>query len=362
MRAGHAAAFICLAPDRGHGIARRMSDRLSEAGLARPLLISNWLLVVAAIVFVMVVVGGITRLTESGLSITEWQPVSGAVPPLSAESWAREFALYQRTVEYQTVNSAMTLAEFKVIYFWEYLHRLIGRIIGLAFALPLICFWVRRAIPAGYKPRLLALFALGGLQGAIGWWMVTSGLFSGTSVSHQRLAVHLVLAFIIFSGLIWTALDLRRGRSRMTGVAWFAVIMLFIQMMLGAFVAGLDAGYAFSSWPLMGDALYPAGATWISPGWRNFIDNPITVQFVHRWWAFAAAGALGLLAMRTARRGDRGWPRIMSGLLLVQILLGIATLLTGVSLHVAVTHQAVALLLLGSTIATAHVLGRSRAA
>lgn len=336
-----------------------MSAPVREAGAFRPLQLSNWLLFVAAIVFVMVVVGGITRLTESGLSITEWRPVSGAVPPLNEAAWTREFELYQRTVEYQTVNRSMTLADFKIIYFWEYLHRLIGRVIGLAFALPLLWFWIRGAIPTGYKPRLLALLALGGLQGTIGWWMVTSGLFSGTSVSHHRLAIHLVLAFIIFSGLVWTALDLRRGKSRLTSVAWVAILMLFVQMMLGAFVAGLDAGYAFSSWPLMGDALYPAGAAWLSPAWRNLVDNPVTVQFVHRWWAFAAAGALGWLAMTAARRGGRGWARIMSGLLLVQILLGIATLMTGVSLHVAVTHQAVALLLLGSTIATAHALGRN---
>lgn len=326
---------------------------------ARPRAIARWLLLVAGLVFAMVVIGGITRLTESGLSITRWDPLFGAVPPLTDASWAEKFAAYRRIPQGQ-LNATMTLAEFKGIFFWEYLHRLVGRLIGVAFALPLIWFWVRGAIPAGYKPRLVALLALGGLQGAVGWWMVASGLTLRTEVSHIRLAVHLLLALFIMGGLIWTALDLRRGgcaRPAPLGIA--ALAALALQVTLGAFTAGLRAGYAFDSWPLMGDRLFPEGG-WHS-GWsaiRNAIDNPIVVQFLHRWWAWVVVGLLVGLARAARRAGNRRASILVHSAFGTQILLGIATLMTGVNIIVAVAHQAVAALLVAATVGAVHAAGR----
>jgi cytochrome c oxidase assembly protein subunit 15 len=364
-----------LCADDGRGIGGGMSQAsplaagaaLLDAPTIRPRALANWLFAVAGLVLVMIIVGGITRLTESGLSITEWKPVAGAIPPLTEAEWMAEFALYQTTTEYQTVNHAMTLADFKTIYFWEYLHRLFGRVIGLAFAVPLIWFAVKRAIPAGYGWRLTALLALGGMQGAIGWWMVVSGLSGRTDVSHVRLAVHLLTALLIFGGLIWTALDLRalvRDRAarpaRLTPMAALVLLVLFVQLLLGALTAGLNAGFAFSSWPKMGDEWFPAATPMIEPAWRNLVDNPIVVQFAHRWFAFLAAAALGVLAMRAAKLGGRASGRAVAGLLLLQILLGIATLMSGVDLHIAVAHQAVGALLLGASVSAAHAVGRHR--
>jgi cytochrome c oxidase assembly protein subunit 15 len=326
---------------------------------ARPRAVAHWLLLVAGLIFLMVIVGGITRLTESGLSITEWRPVTGAIPPLTQAQWESAFALYQQTAEYQQVNRGMSLAEFKNIFFWEYLHRLLGRVIGLAFALPLLWFAVKRAIPAGYGPRLLLLLLLGGLQGAIGWWMVVSGLAQRTDVSHVRLAVHLLTALLIFGVIVWTALDLLSPgatRRRMPTLGIWTLSALGLQLMLGAFVAGLDAGYAFNSWPLMGDELYPAAAPWLEPALRNFVDNPITVQFVHRWWAFVVLAFVAVLARRVKAAGGRRESILIHSAVGAQILLGIWTLLSGVDITVAVAHQGMGVLLLATTLTAAHKL------
>lgn len=332
---------------------------------ARPATIARWLYMVAALIVAMVIVGGITRLTESGLSITQWKPISGIVPPLNDAQWQAEFANYQRIPEYQELNRGMTLAGFKAIFFWEYVHRLLGRVIGLAFALPLIWFAVRRRIPRGYGWRLTALLALGGLQGAIGWWMVASGLSVRTDVSHVRLAVHLGTALFILSGIVWTARDLRvlarnplARPARLRGVAVVALAALAVQIVFGAFTAGLDAGYAFASWPLMGNALFPANVPMLAPAWTNAVDNPVVVQFIHRWLAFAAAGALVWLAVRARRAGAPGVAAAVVALVAAQIVLGIATLLTGVQIVVAVAHQANAALLLIAAVSAAHVVGR----
>ncbi len=332
----------------------------------RPRAIALWLLVVAAMILAIVAVGGITRLTESGLSITQWKPISGIVPPLSEAEWQAEFANYKRIPEYTQINSGMTLAGFKAIFFWEYLHRVLARLIGMVFALPLLWFAVRRQIPKGYGRRLVAILALGALQGTIGWWMVKSGLSQRTDVSHIRLATHLVTALATLAGTVWTALDLRalhRDRfarpAPLRSVAIVALLVLFVQIILGAFTAGLDAGYAFSSWPLMGDAWFPAGG-WHA-GWsvtRNAIDNPIVVQFIHRWTAFAAAAALIWLALRSSRTGSKGPGHAIITLVVLQILLGIATLMTGVQIAVAVAHQVNAALLLIAVTVAAHQVGR----
>jgi cytochrome c oxidase assembly protein subunit 15 len=333
----------------------------------RPRAVARWLYAVAALIVAMVIVGGITRLTESGLSITQWKPISGIVPPLNDAQWQAEFANYRRIPEYTAFNQDMTLAGFKAIFFWEYLHRLLGRVIGMAFALPLIWFAVRRRIPAGYGWRLTALLALGGLQGAIGWWMVASGLSVRTDVSHIRLAVHLTTALVILAGIVWTALDLMAlhgnrmaAPARLAPVATLALAALFAQIVYGAFTAGLDAGYAFASWPLMGDSLFPAGVPMLSPGWSNAVDNPIVVQFIHRWFAFAAAAALVALAWRANRVGARGAAGMVVVLVGLQIALGISTLLSGVQIGIAVAHQANAALLLIASVAAAHAIGQRR--
>jgi heme a synthase len=340
----------------------------SSTARSRPAAVAFWLLAVAALIFLMVVVGGITRLTESGLSIVRWEPLSGAIPPLGDSAWAAEFAAYKQSPQYQLVNSGMSLADFKSIYFWEYLHRLLGRIIGLAFALPLAWFAWKRAIPRGYGSKLVFILGLGGLQGAIGWWMVASGLVDRPDVSHIRLAIHLLMALTIFAVTLWIALDLlglsRDGEARparMPTAAIWMLSLLFLQLMFGAYVAGLDAGYAYSSWPKMGDRWFPAEAPLLEPFLRNFADNPIMVQFVHRWLAFAVAAAALVLARGGWRKGQKEPAILLAAIVTLQILLGISTLLSGVALWIAAAHQANAVLLLAATLATAHRLGERAA-
>lgn len=336
----------------------------AQARSPRPGSIARWLLVVALMVFAMVVVGGITRLTESGLSMVRWEPISGAIPPLNETQWHAEFDAYKATPEYRKINHGMSLDEFKSIFFWEYLHRLLGRAIGVAFALPLLWFAWKRAIPRGYGPRLVILLALGGLQGAIGWWMVASGLVDRPDVSHIRLAIHLLTALLILGGLVWTALDMidlarhpAARPARLTGFAALALAVLFVQLMLGAFTAGLNAGYAFAEWPTMGGRFFPEGVTFLEPAWRNLVDQPIVVQFVHRWFAWVAAVMLLGLAWKAHKAGVKGPTHAVATFLFLQIALGIATLLTGVDIHVAVAHQAVGALLVASAVWTAHRLG-----
>lgn len=332
-------------------------------GHGRPLALARWLWVVAGLIVAMVIVGGITRLTESGLSITEWRPVSGALPPLNEAEWQHQFALYQQTTQYQTVNRGMALADFKFIFFWEWLHRLLGRVIGMAFALPLAWFAVRRAIPNGFGWRLTALLLLGGLQGAVGYWMVQSGLVGRTEVSHYRLAIHLCLALFILGGIIWTAADLvavsrdpaARPRRLSLPVA-LVLLILSVQLVWGAFTAGLRAGYAFPTWPLMGDALFPSGVPMLAPWTANLVDNPIVVQFVHRWWAFVTAAALLWLAMRSIAAQAQAPGIALNALLAMQIMLGIATLMTGVELWIAVAHQGVAALIVIAATVSAHAV------
>lgn len=339
------------------------------AARPQPARIARWLLLVAFMVFAMVVVGGITRLTESGLSMVRWEPISGIVPPLNEAQWHAEFDAYKATPEYLKINRGMSLDEFKGIFFWEYLHRVIGRLIGIVFALPLAWFAWKRMIPRGYGPRLILLLALGGLQGAIGWWMVASGLIDRPDVSHIRLAVHLLTALLILAALVWTALDLfdlQRNPdarpARLTGIAALAFLVLFVQLMLGAFTAGLDAGYAFAEWPTMGGRLFPEGVAFLKPLWANLVDNPIVVQFVHRWFAWVAAAILLSLAWAAHKAGVKGPVHAIATFLILQIGLGIATLLTGVDIHVAVAHQAVGALLVASTAWTAQRLGKARRA
>ena len=342
---------------------------VGPGGKARPVLIARWLLGVAMLVFLMVVVGGITRLTESGLSITQWKPITGAIPPLTHDQWMEAFRLYQQIPEYREINRGMSLSDFQFIFFWEWLHRLLGRLIGVAFALPLLWFAWRRAIPRGYGPRLVALLALGGLQGAIGWWMVKSGLSVRTDVSHYRLAVHLLTALFIMGGLIWTALDLlalaRNGGARparLKPVALAALLILFVQLMFGAFTAGLDAGYVSNTWPLMNDHLVPEGIEWAGSLWATLSSDPYLVHFIHRWWAWITAAALLLLARRARRAGARPASIAINAALGLQILLGIATVISGIALPLAALHQAVGALVVAAATWGAHGVGAGRAA
>ncbi|WOK36239.1 COX15/CtaA family protein [Sphingomonas sp. C3-2] len=329
----------------------------------QPKRLSRWLLLVASLVFMMVVVGGITRLTESGLSITEWRPVSGTLPPLTEAQWQEEFLKYQQIPEYQEINKAkgMTLADFKFIFFWEYIHRLLGRVIGLAFALPLAVYAWRRMIPEGYGPRLVGLLALGGLQGFIGWWMVTSGLSERTDVSHFRLATHLLTALLIIGALVWTALDLRdhpRPKARFTRLSWGVAVILFLQLLYGAFTAGLNAGYVSSTWPLMNDHIFPEGVEWLGSFFATLGNDPFLIHFIHRWWAWVAFIALMVLARKAKALGARGASVAISATVGTQVLLGIATVVTGIDITLAVLHQAVGALVVGSAAWGMHVVGR----
>jgi cytochrome c oxidase assembly protein subunit 15 len=337
----------------------------------RPRAISNLLFLIAALVFAMVVVGGITRLTESGLSITEWQPVSGAIPPLTHADWVRAFELYRATPQYREVAgpAGMDLAGFKFIFLWEWVHRLLGRIIGLVFFVPLVWFAAKREIPKPYGWRLAALFVLGGLQGAVGWFMVMSGLEGRTEVSPYRLSAHLLLALFLMSALIWTALDLRRlaaepnaRPARITRLAAVALAVLTVQLLLGAWVAGFRAGYVSNSWPLMNDHLFPRGIDWSRGALFALTHDPFLLHFLHRWWAWVVVAVLVVFARKVRKvEGARAVSIAIHSAFGSQIVLGILTVLSGVAISLAVLHQATGALLLATTVWGAHAVGRAKA-
>jgi cytochrome c oxidase assembly protein subunit 15 len=337
---------------------------------SRPRALASLLLFVAAMVFAMVVVGGITRLTESGLSITEWKPISGAIPPLTHADWQRGFEPSRPTPQYREVAgpSGMMLSGFKFIFFWEWVHRFLGRIIGLVFFVGVGWFALKRQVPKGYAWRLAALFVLGGLQGAIGWFMVMSGLEGRTEVSPYRLSAHLLMALFLMSALIWTALDLRalaaknERPARMTGWAAFALLVLAIQLMLGAWVAGFRAGYVSSSWPDMNGHFVPEGIDWSRGTGFALTHDPFLLHFMHRWWAWAVVAVLVVFARKIRKRpGARPASIAIHSAFGTQIILGILTVLSGIAIWLAVLHQAVGTLLLAATVWGAHELGRQRA-
>ena len=347
------------------------SSAAATAVRKRPRAISNLLLIVASLVFAMVVVGGITRLTESGLSITEWNVVTGAVPPLSHTDWVHKFELYQQTPQYREVAgpAGMTLSGFKFIFFWEWVHRLLGRFIGLVFFVGVGWFAVKREIPGGYGWRLLALFILGGLQGAVGWFMVMSGLEGRTEVSPYRLSAHLLFALFLMGALIWTALDLRAlsrnpnsRPARLTGWALFALAILFIQLMLGAWVAGFRAGYVSNTWPLMNDHLVPEGIDWSRGVLFATTHDLYLLHFIHRWWAWVVVVVLVLFARKVRKvEGARPASIAIHSAFGTQIILGVLTVLSGIAIWLAVLHQATGALLLAATVWGAHEVGRRRA-
>lgn len=339
-----------------------MRVRAAHPGLGA---VRAWLMVVAALIVAMVVVGGATRLTESGLSITEWKPVTGALPPMSEADWQAEFDKYKAIPQYEILNKGMGLESFKRIYWWEWGHRLLGRVIGFAFLLPFLFFVVRGVLRGPLLWKCLGLFVLGGLQGAIGWWMVASGLTERVSVSQYRLAVHLTLACVILAATVAVARSLtpRPPLSASAGVRWGAgliVLLVLLQIFSGGLVAGLDAGMTFNTWPLMDGSLIPPGEKLgiLSPAWRNLFENAMTVQFQHRMIAYTLWAATLVHALQAGRGAAARQAWVLFALVSGQALLGILTLVYVVPIDIALTHQFGATIVLISATIHAYDLAR----
>jgi heme a synthase len=325
-----------------------------------------WLYCIAALVLLMVALGGITRLTDSGLSITEWKPISGMLPPLSQADWEAEFEAYKRIPEYRLQNVGMTLGQFEFIFWWEWAHRFLGRVIGFAFAIPFAIFLIQKRFSWNLAAPLAGLFVLGGLQGALGWWMVSSGLTERVDVSQYRLATHLTAASLLFIALIWVARRLEPRTTTPTASRWPAAVLLLlivVQTAAGAFVAGLDAGLAHNTWPLMDGRVIPRGMDTLEPLWRNAFENNTTVQFIHRGIAYLIVVYVAVLVWFQARAGGlagvNGWLPRIAALVLLQVGLGVATLLSSVPISLALGHQALAFMLAGLTTAWLADLSKS---
>lgn len=341
----------------------------ASAVAPRRRIVGAWLVGVVGLVFVMIIIGGLTRLTDSGLSITEWKPVTGAIPPLSDAAWQEEFEKYRQIGEYALQNAGMSMAEFQFIYWWEWGHRQLGRFLGLAYALPLFVFWGLGWFPRGLAGRLVLILALGGMQGFIGWWMVHSGVIDPdrTDVSHYRLATHLGLAFVLFGAMVWTAADiLMPARAKMPpdrnlvsplwGVAAgvFAALV-FVQIIWGALVAGLDAGRIYTDWPLMGGQFVPQSYGTTGPFWRDGLENPASVQFHHRILGYVlalAVGALGIamVSFKPLAGPARGWAWAVVAVTAGQVALGIVTLVHAAPLVLSAAHQALAAILFATAL------------
>ncbi len=336
---------------------------------ARPM-VRAWLLGMAFLVFAMVIVGGATRLTDSGLSITEWLPLLGAIPPLNEADWLIAFEKYRQIPEYQLVNKGMSLEAFKFIYWWEWAHRFLGRFIGLAFFVPFVWFLLTKRVERRLVPHLAFLFVLGGLQGALGWYMVASGLVDRVDVSQYRLAAHLALAVAIFGYLLWTALSVDDEESSGLSTpalagpgarrAGLVCALIYVQIVLGAFVAGLDAGQGYNTWPKMDGAFVPSGLLAMEPAWRNLFESALTVQFVHRTFAYVVILVVAwhiTITLRTAAEGVQQLTAGVLGLLtFLQVGLGIWTLLARVPISLGLLHQGGAIVLLGVALWHLHVV------
>jgi cytochrome c oxidase assembly protein subunit 15 len=335
--------------------------RTAMLGATRSRSTAAWLFAVALLILSMVVVGGATRLTGSGLSITQWKPVSGALPPLSKRAWSEEFAHYRDTPQYRLVNRGMTLAQFQAIFWWEWAHRLLGRLVGAAFAIPFVVLWLTGRLPRRLMGRCAALFSLGALQGVVGWWMVQSGLETRISVAPERLAIHLGLALLLFVALIWTGLEAWAGpapglgrRDGWTRVSPVLAAAVFLQCLLGALVAGNKAGLIDNDWPLMGGSVFPT-AYWQGGVWATLVHDPSAVQFNHRLAAYGVFGlaitiALAGLRSKSTPGGLRGLSALAGVMAVIQVALGIATLINDVPLSLALMHQLMAVLLLAAAV------------
>jgi len=338
-------------------------QELSAAQTSQNAAVRWWLIGVAALIALMVLVGGATRLTESGLSIVEWKPVAGTLPPLTEAQWHEAFEGYRKIPQYRELNAGMTLAEFRTIFWWEWSHRLLGRLIGVAYLLPFLYFLWRGGLSADLKRRLWLIFGLGALQGAVGWWMVASGLTLRTEVSQYRLAAHLILALVIFSAIVWTVRRMSPRPQlavapRLKLFSRFLLALTFLQIYFGALVAGLRAGRAYNTWPTIDGAFIPSAARLFfeEPWWRNLFDNVLTVQFEHRMTAYlllavALWHAIDATRARAGAAMSGGWA--LAAAVLLQAALGILTLLNQVPIDLALSHQAVAIVVL--TIAVVNV-------
>jgi cytochrome c oxidase assembly protein subunit 15 len=332
--------------------------------------ITAWLLLCAAVIFGMILLGGVTRLTNSGLSMVEWKPLMGIVPPLSEQAWQETFDKYKQFPEYQKVNLGMDLAGFKQIFMYEYLHRVLGRLIGMLYFFPFLYFLLKGRVRAGFAPKLWLLFVMGGFQGLLGWYMVKSGLVDNPRVSQYRLTAHMGVAVAIYAYMLWLALDLRSVaqraqppvHSRYGNWALALIVLLYLMILSGALVAGTRAGYAYSTWPLMGNSFVPPGLYSGSPAWLDAFEDITTIQFNHRMFAYGLIGLISALAIWLWRQvpcaGVRPAVVALCAALFVQVLLGISTLLLHVPVPVAAAHQGGAVLLLSAAIYLAHVLIR----
>ncbi|MCF6302377.1 MAG: COX15/CtaA family protein [Devosiaceae bacterium] len=321
------------------------SDRLKPVRI--------WLYILAAMILLMVTIGGMTRLTDSGLSITSWKPISGMLPPLSVQDWQAEFDAYKQIPEFQQQNFWMDLEAFKSIFWWEWGHRFLGRVIGLAFAVPFVVFLFQRRLSWRLAPSLFTLFVLGGFQGFLGWWMVSSGLSERVDVSQYRLAAHLSAASILFVAIVWVAVKLTPQKSPIENTPskswqftlWILALLVFLQIIMGAFVAGIDAGFGFNTWPLMEGKWIPDNLIPLSPVWLNMFENHLTVQFTHRMLGYLIAiMAIVMFAFQFGQGASalRAWVKLIFLMIIAQILLGILTLLLVVPIPLALLHQGLA--------------------
>jgi len=332
----------------------------------KPIII--WLLSGCSLIFLMVVIGGITRLTHSGLSMSTWSLIGGTIPPLNTSEWIDAFNIYKTTPEFLKINSHFTLSDFKSIFFWEYLHRMIGRFLGLVFVIPFIYFLIKKKLSKKLIKQSIILFALGGLQGGIGWWMVKSGLVNRPDVSHYRLAVHLITAFLTCAYTFWVALPLiftdnNTGNFKLFRLNFILFILVIIQIVYGAFVAGLDAGKGFNTWPKMGEQWVADAVYQLEPLWRNFIESPYGIQFIHRTLALIIVGFV-LYIWFSSKKGNinslqQKSLNILLGFVTLQTLLGIFTLVLFVPISLALTHQIVAFFLLMSVVFSLFVFKKS---
>jgi cytochrome c oxidase assembly protein subunit 15 len=345
-----------------------MNGKAEAAGTAWDRAVRLWLFCVAGLVLAMITVGGATRLTDSGLSITEWKPILGAIPPLTDAHWQEAFAKYKEIPEYHLVNKGMSLDAFKAIYWWEWGHRFLGRIIGLAFALPLAVFWYSGALRPGYPLKLAGVLALGGLQGVIGWYMVKSGLVDRVDVSQYRLALHLTVAFLILALVVWIAFELavperEGGGARPSQTLPLLIVgAILLQVVLGAFVASLKGGLVYNTWPSMNGTLFPHDLMAIEPWYHNPFENPVTAQFNHRLVAYAVVALVAIEAWRVFSSANSSETRTSAGLLLAGVLaqaaLGIWTLLEAVPLGLGIAHQSCAAILLVLAVRHLHIVSR----
>ena len=329
--------------------------------------IAYWLLICAAVIFGMILLGGVTRLTNSGLSMVDWKPLMGIIPPLSEADWQAMFLKYQQFPEYQKINIGMSLEEFKTIFMYEYLHRVLGRFIGIIFILPFLFFFFTKRIKAGLTPKLIIMLIGGGFQGLLGWYMVKSGLVDNPRVSQYRLTAHLGAAVLIYSFILWTAFSLISPKSdqpiELKNFAYSLSGLIFLMILSGGLVAGTHAGHAYSTWPLMGDSFIPAGLYSMAPAWLSAFEDITTIQFNHRMFAYLIVVLVAIFAVKILRSDLKGSARIgvycLIGLLIIQVTLGISTLVFYVPVPVAAAHQVGAVALLSASLFVSHILRHS---